>query len=210
LFKYFLWIVTVRLKREMKKEIIYEGRKIEYNLQYKNVKNINLRVKSGGIVNVSASKRVSQDTIDNFVKSNAKRILKAIEAFCQTENKEKHKYFDEAELKEHIISICEKVYPYFERKGIKYPKIRFKKMVSQWGNCYPKKEILTFNINLMYAPLECVEYVVLHEFTHFLQANHSKKFYEELEKVCPDWKDCRKKLRNIPIDRKNREEMKEL
>ena len=72
-------------------------------------------------------------------------------------------------------------------------------MVSRWGSCNPTKGILTFNINLMYAPFECIEYVVLHEFTHFLQPNHSAKFYYELEKVFPNWRDCRKKLKEINI-----------
>ena len=74
-----------------------------------------------------------------------------------------------------------------------------RKMVSQWGNCNSQKGILTFNINLMYAPPECVKYVAVHEFTHFLQPNHSDKFYKELSKVCPEWKNFRQKLKNIRI-----------
>ena len=59
--------------------------------------------------------------------------------------------------------------------------------------------ILKFNTNLMYAPRECIEYVVFHEFTHFIEANHSARFYSELEKVCPEWKERRKILKNIRI-----------
>jgi len=72
-------------------------------------------------------------------------------------------------------------------------------MVSCWGSCNPKKGVLTFNTYLMYAPPECIKYVVLHEFTHFLQANHSKKFYGELEKVSPQWRECKEQLREINI-----------
>ena len=96
-----------------------------------------------------------------------------------------------------VLSLCEKVYPEFEKRGVKFPEIRFRKMISQWGNCYPKKNRLTFSTNLMYAPSECVEYVVCHEFTHFLVPNHSKEFYEELSAVCSDWKVRRNKMRNI-------------
>ena len=95
--------------------------------------------------------------------------------------------------------MCREVYPYYEKKGVKYPQIKFRKMKSRWGSCHPTKGILTFNTNLIYAPIECVEYVVLHEFTHFLQANHSPKFYEELEQVCPDYKECRRMLKEIYI-----------
>lgn len=105
----------------------------------------------------------------------------------------------DGEVCEVITELCKKAYPYFEKKGIQYPQIKFKKLKSRWGSCQPMRGILTFNVNLMYAPIECVWYVVLHEFTHFIVANHSKKFYFELEKVCPDWKDKRKVLKNIPV-----------
>ena len=82
---------------------------------------------------------------------------------------------------------------------IKYPEIKFRKMVSRWGSCNPQKGILTFSTYLMYAPSDCIKYVVLHEFTHFLQANHSKKFYDELEKICPQWKVFKNKLRDVSI-----------
>ena len=72
-------------------------------------------------------------------------------------------------------------------------------MVSQWGNCRAEKGILTFNTNLVYAPYECIDYVVLHEFTHFLQQNHSAQFYRELEKVCPDWKALKTRLKEINL-----------
>lgn len=50
------------------------------------------------------------------------------------------------------------------------------------------KNILTFNVHLMEYPLPAAEYVVAHEFTHFLQANHSARFYEELARYMPDYK----------------------
>ena len=108
-------------------------------------------------------------------------------------------YFTESDIKEIIISLCNKYYSYFEKFGVKYPLIKFRKMVSQWGNCRSKQGILTFNLNLIYAPVECIEYIIAHEFTHFLQPNHSKSFYAELSKIMPDWKEKRKMLKAIQI-----------
>ena len=56
--------------------------------------------------------------------------------------------------------------------------------------------MLTFNTLLIEAPVECIEYVVAHEFTHFLEANHSKNFYNKLEKIIPDWKQRKNLLNN--------------
>ncbi len=181
----------------MIKEINLKNLKIKYDLQYKKVKNINLRIKPDGTIHVSANKLVPQNIIDEFIISKADFIINALNKYANKNPKKQ--YFTENEIKNIILALCEKVYPYFEKQGIKYPQIKFRKMVSRWGSCHPTKCILTFNTNLMYAPIECVEYVVLHEFTHFLQPNHSAKFYEELAVVCPDWKECRQKLKYINI-----------
>ena len=124
-------------------------------------------------------------------------ILKSVEKIKNLRNNEKKQYFSEIEIRELILAYCENIYPYFRDKGIKYPEVKFRKMVSQWGNCNVKKGILTFNTNLVYAPMDCIQYVVLHEFTHFLHPNHSIFFYNELEKVCPSWKETKKKLKEI-------------
>ena len=88
-----------------------------------------------------------------------------------------------------IQSLCDAVFPKFQKYGIDYPEIRFRNMVSRWGSCQPKREILTFNYALVEAPLASVEYVVVHEFTHFLQPNHSRKFYQQLAMFMPDWEE---------------------
>ena len=201
-------ILTHHLIRELKsvlviikmnREIILGDRTIKYDLQYKKVKNINLRIKPDGSINVSANKKVPQKVIDEFIISKADFILRALEKYKNMPVKEQKQYYTEDELKELILALCNNVYPYYEKQGIKHPEIKFRKMVSRWGSCHTKKGILTFSTNLMYAPAECIEYVVWHEFTHFLQPNHSTRFYDELAKVYPNWKECRKKLKEISI-----------
>lgn len=183
----------------MIREIELNNRTIQYTLQYKTVKNINLRIRSDGSINVSANRRVPQNVIDEFVISKADFICRALEKYTNRRYEEQNQYFTEDEVRELILCLCKKVYPYYEEKGIRYPEIKFRKMISRWGSCHAQKGLLTFNINLMYAPAECIEYVVHHEFTHFLQPNHSNKFHDELAKVCPNWKDCRKKLKEIQL-----------
>ena len=190
---------SVLVKIDMNIETTLGDRTIKYDLQYKKVKNINLRIKPDGSINVSANKKVPQKVIDDFIISKADFILRALEKYKNMPVKEQKQYYTEDELKELILALCNNVYPYYEKQGIKHPEIKFRKMVSRWGSCHTKKGILTFSTNLMYAPAECIEYVVWHEFTHFLQPNHSTRFYDELAKVCPNWKECRKKLKEISI-----------
>lgn len=93
-----------------------------------------------------------------------------------------------------VRSVCEAVYPKFQKYGVAFPELRFRNMVSRWGSCQPKRKILSFNILLIEAPLACIEYVVTHEFVHFLQPNHSPKFYQYLGVFMPDWKERKKEL----------------
>lgn len=182
----------------MKKTIYLNNKEISYEMEIKKVKNINLRIRRDGTIYISANNRVSQQTIESFIISKTDFILNALEKSQLRKENLKTQYFSEKEIVDIIIAICNEVYPYFREKGIAYPQIKFRKMVSCWGSCRPVKGILTFNTNLMYAPIECIRYVVIHEFTHFLQANHSKEFYKELSAVCPEWQMCRKKLKEIP------------
>ncbi len=183
----------------MTRTIKVKDKVIEYDFHQKNVKNINIRIKSNGSIYVSANKYVPIENIENFILSKGDFIINAIDKFEKLSHNTKKQYYDECEIKDLIESLCYDVYPYFEKKGIKFPEVRFRKMISQWGNCRKDKGILTFNTNLMFAPFECVKYVVLHEFVHLIHPNHSRDFYNELEKVCPEWKIWRKKLREIQL-----------
>lgn len=172
---------------------------IEYELTYKNVKNINLRIRPDGTVSVSANRWTSRKTIDAFVLSKVDFIQNALNKYASDAMREKKAFYTEEEVKGIISDLCTKAYPHFAKRGVAYPKIKFRSMVSRWGSCHSSKGIVTFSTKLMYAPIECIEYVVYHEFTHFLQANHSPLFYEELSKAFPNWSACRKKLRSINI-----------
>ena len=183
----------------MRRTIETNGKTIEYELEIKKVKNINLRIYPDGKILVSANRWVSKGAVDRFVLSKSDLIFKSLKKYETRESKPRVQYYTEKELVALITDLCRKSYPYFEKRGVPYPQIKFRKMVSRWGSCHPIKGVMTFNTNLIYAPFVCIEYVVLHEFTHFLQANHSAKFYEELSYICPDYKERKRKLREVQI-----------
>lgn len=66
---------------EIKKSVVVENREICYQLERKNVKNLNLRVRKDGCVFVSANEKVSCEEIDMFIRSKAFYIFKAIDCF---------------------------------------------------------------------------------------------------------------------------------
>jgi len=78
---------------------------------------------------------------------------------------------------------------------IKAPEIRYREMSSQWGNCRPKVSRVTLNTRLIHYPKVCLEYVMLHEYMHFLQPNHSKSFHALLKHYMPEYRQIEKMLK---------------
>lgn len=69
------------------------------------------------------------------------------------------------------------------------PLLRIKKMTSRWGSyIHRKPRIITLNQHLVKAPLNCIDYVIIHELCHEIEPNHSKNFYTLLSQIMPDWK----------------------
>ncbi|MCF0223656.1 MAG: M48 family metallopeptidase [Fibrobacter sp.] len=96
--------------------------------------------------------------------------------------------------KEEISEICKKFYPKVKKYGVPFPEIRLRQMVSRWGSCQQKKGVLVFNTALIAVPISCIEYVVTHEFIHFLEPNHSASFYQKLSTFMPDWQERKARL----------------
>ena len=109
------------------------------------------------------------------------------------------KYLDGL-CEEMIGRLCQKTHPSFVKYAPDMPEIKFRHMKSRWGSCNSSKKLLTFNYALVHAPIDCIEYVVYHEFTHFIHQNHSKNYYAELSHFVPDYKEKRKRLAKVNID----------
>lgn len=73
--------------------------------------------------------------------------------------------------------------------------LHFQKMKSRWGSCQTKSGRLCFNTRLAEYPEELIEYVLVHELTHFDEPSHNKVFYALMEQRLPGWKKYRKALR---------------
>ena len=93
------------------------------------------------------------------------------------------------QCKEVFEEIVDEVYSKFQKYGVESPQIRIRNMKSRWGSCQPRRGIITLNTRLIEVPRNCIEYVVLHEFCHFIHSNHSKKFYAFVQMLMPDWKE---------------------
>ena len=76
---------------------------------------------------------------------------------------------------------------YAERLGVSYGRITIRHQKTRWGSCSSSGN-LNFNCLLMLAPPEVLDAVVAHELCHRREMNHSKRFYELLYSVCPEYR----------------------
>ena len=72
-------------------------------------------------------------------------------------------------------------------------------MKTRWGSCTPKTRSIRFNLELVKRAPECLEYIVVHELVHLLEASHNIKFKTLMDRFYPKWKFYRKELRSLPI-----------
>jgi hypothetical protein len=93
--------------------------------------------------------------------------------------------------------ICRQVHRQFLQFGVGYPAVRIRRMTSRWGSCQPYKGVITLNSRLIETPVSCIEYVVMHEFCHFIHPDHSRAFHALMTRLMPDWKQRKQLLNSI-------------
>lgn len=103
-------------------------------------------------------------------------------------------YREKAE--EHFKNSFDLCFEKFEKHGVEKPALKIRKMKRRWGS-YSTKGTVTLNLELIKAPLECIDYVVIHEFCHIKHKNHGKGFYKLLSKMMPEWEKHKAELEQI-------------
>ena len=78
-------------------------------------------------------------------------------------------------------------------KGFETQEIQYRLMNRRWGSYSPKGTI-TFNIELVKTPIDCIDYVIIHELCHLIHPNHDKGFYRLMESITPDWRNRKERL----------------
>ena len=73
--------------------------------------------------------------------------------------------------------------------------LKIRKMRTRWGVCNTKNKTITLNSELLKKDIALIDYVIVHEMTHFYEGNHGKNFWKLVEMVIPDYKERRKKLK---------------
>ena len=172
---------------------------VEYTWTVKPVKNMNLRLRPDGTVWLSASRRVSGQAADSFIRSRAAWIFAHRDrggepAVVLTPP-------DRQEAARAAEAAVDRMWPLVEPMGVARPKVRARFMTSRWGSCCWGRGIVALNTALLLVPRELLSYVALHELVHILHPDHGKGFYAVMTALMPDWQERRRRLRGYLLRR---------
>ncbi len=213
---------------------------MEVKIIRKTVKNLILKIRPNGDIEIVAPKKVSEIYIKEFLERKKSWIEKKLFEIAKKQKnnisysngdkifylgkeynffleKSENDYIkmedssitlftkfpDDFQMKKEIINSWyreegKKVFipvlkKYLTLTGKKIEKVTIKTLKSNWGSCNYKRGYINLNSEMMKRDIKFIEYVILHEIAHLEHPNHSRKFYEYIEKFMPDWK-IRKKL----------------
>ncbi|MEG0366508.1 MAG: YgjP-like metallopeptidase domain-containing protein [Coprobacillus sp.] len=200
-------------------QIIINNETIEYDVDFKRMKSIHLKVVDGKLL-IKAPLHTPLSLIEKNIYKYQHKLIPQIQRYEPYYNYCNDGYVDifslryflkvsdvgrrKCELHDNVLYVyhnsidkCVENYlkslllNYIEERVIYYlaydfdldmPKIEVRKYKGRWGSCFYKENKISFNLSLVHLDKELIDYVIVHELTHFLQANHSPLFYKQRQK----------------------------
>ena len=156
-------------------------------------KTLAVQIRADGTVIARAPLRMPKDRILCFLSEKASWIRMQQGRMQERENMRQQARIhldaaQEKELRERAKSVLTQRTAYFARQiGVTYGRITVRDQKTRWGSCSQTGN-LNFNFRLILAPLEVLDYVVVHELCHRRQMNHSAQFWQEVAQVLPDYR----------------------
>ena len=171
--------------------------KYDYELIRSNRKTIELSISKELKLIVRAPNKMSAKDIDKFVLKHENWIEKHLAIAKKRYESNEYKELSKEEInklkKSSLEVIPSRVEYYSKIMNVKPTGVKITSAMTRWGSCSSKNS-LCFSYRLMLYPIQAIDYVVVHELAHIRIKNHSKYFYQEIEKYMPDYKNRMKML----------------
>ena len=175
---------------------------VTIDVTFKRIKHLRLTIyPPDGRVHLSAPTRARPDAIHAFALSKLNWIRRHQHRF-RTQH-------PEPQREPAVLTPLETVVPLLIQKwtkiiGVTAHRVSFRRMKTLWGSCNPKARTIRLNTELARQPLDCLEYVIVHELTHLLEPSHNRRFKTLMDQFLPHWAHYRKQLNRAPIPRERR------
>ncbi|HKK54113.1 MAG TPA: M48 family metallopeptidase [Patescibacteria group bacterium] len=174
-----------------------DNKKIKYKIinSYK-AKHLRLALYLDKSIVITKPFLCSQKTAEKFINSKKNWIEKKLQHFDKLPQKRKFSREHYLKNKESARKIIKnKVDKYSKELALDYRKISIRDQKTRWGSC-SKDANLNFNYKIILLPEHLQDYIIIHELCHLQELNHSKKFWDLVATICPDYKKHRRELKN--------------
>ena len=171
---------------------------MNYTLLRSKRKTLSLEITETGEILIRAPKRVSKKFIEDFISQKQSWISSKQQNVTKQQDKLKELGFELKDLPKlkHKArkTLKQATEQYSKELNFPYKRFRLSSAKKRWGSCSSAKTI-SINWKLILTPKEIQDYVILHELVHLKHMNHSRQYWQELARVCPDFKAKKRYLR---------------
>lgn len=185
----------------MENHIQLKDQKVPYVLRRsKRAKKMRLAIYCDGSFVVTAPEGLDFSRIEDFIFEKAEWVLKKLRitkkngcslVFARFGKREYKKLKEKAyRLAENKVCEFNKIY------GFKYNGISIRNQKSRWGSC-SRKGNLSYNYKITLMPEDLADYIIVHELCHLKEFNHSKNFWNLVAMAIPDYRERRRKVKNL-------------
>ncbi len=178
--------------------LINEGRKMDAEIIKSNRRTIELKICTDGHLQVRAPHYMTDAAIADFLNKKSEWIARHQTRIKERQQKKAQEPPVQQLSPQDIRALADqamKVIPdrvrfYAEKIGVDYGRVTIRNQKTRWGRCSAKGN-LNFNCLLMLTPEDVQDYVVIHELCHRKEMNHSPKFWSEVAKIMPDYRNSK-------------------
>lgn len=183
----------------MEKSIVLKDKKISYYLRrYRQSKCLRIIIRSDGRLVVTAPKKLPLGMLEQYLLQKAEWILeklkivkkKTLYHFLSKRNRKE--YLEHKEKARKFVE--DKIKKYNQIYQFPYKKISIRDQRTRWGSCSQLGN-LNFNYKIIFLPERSAEYIIAHELCHLKEFNHSKRFWDLVAKVIPEYREIRREIR---------------
>jgi len=182
----------------MKRQIELQSKKVEYTLKIsRRARRMRLAVYCGGDFVVTAPQNMGQSIIEQFIIEKSQWIINKIDYFKRFPAKilTKNGKRDYLKYKENALALAESRINYFNKQfGFLINTVNIKNQKTRWGSC-SRKGNLNFNYKIALLPPQFADYIIVHELCHLGEFNHSRRFWNLVVKMIPNYREIRNELK---------------
>lgn len=160
----------------------------KYEIIYSKIKNVYIQIKDGKVI-IKAPKRISEKELEKIIEKKSGWIEKNLEKSSQKQANTP--LYTEEQFKKIVEKNANEL---INTTGLIPRKIRIRDIKYAWGSCSNNKNITVNKKLISYSEL-AIRYVILHELCHLKYMNHSKDFWDLVQKYMPEYKKAKMELK---------------